>query len=683
MVAEVSLRAAVLLHVDPAWFIRLGRVSEARKRYRAAASAYESAIATCTQSTQGQRHLAHAHYRQGRLHAHLKEWEVAGQSFNEALRIRPDVATWHAHYGEIHESLKDFSAAVDCYQRAISLEPGKSDWRVRLVRVHTKSGRPDKALETGLAGSREAPNSAALASSLTEAYEAVGDWHATAEHLRQLVSRRPADYSLRVRLVECLEHIYFVPFTFDPRGGITAPSGDQQNAESALTEAVEHLRQLTATMPRRPGATHRLGLLHERSGQLNLAADAYRLAMERLAAIDSWWCHRAAHEWAFRLAYVNERLNPSSSPQKRLRRWVAPAAPPSKQPTDIPGFFDAVMYRHGLQISGFLRHDVADVVDIYIDDRLLKRVSVDSTAWRPQHRYDLTHGLMNDFPQKSRLTLRANGRNLLTVGGADAVDLTVDQGSGKVNDKLDKGIAPTKKGTWPRTGTRLADRQERYLHVYQRAKQLLDEQGMKLWLCYGTLLGCYREGQFIPGDDDFDVSYVSVARDAAAFRKECLDVAFKLLQRGLDVNLSINGRLYKVGVDGVWIDITPMWFFRGRAWAFDSHDVTVDAIEPVRQADFLGQKVYIPRDSPAFLEDTYGPDWRIPQPQFRYYRNQEDNKVLAQMWAKPSEVRRFAQRVAAERERNPEAGKFFGVGYPGYPGFSWLTSPDGEQAPAA
>ncbi|MGH3683083.1 MAG: LicD family protein, partial [Natronosporangium sp.] len=490
---------------------------------------------------------------------------------------------------------------------------------------------------------------------------------------------RPRDQALRTRLVDSLEQLYLVPFRLDHTGVVANPP----DSVDALAEATDQLARLTADAPKRTGAPHRLGLLYERSGQFAEAAGAYRLAMDRLVTVDAWWCHRAAHEWAFRLAYVSERLTPSASDDRRLLRTVTPlqSGAATDPPPEPAGFFDAMVFRHGLQMSGFLLPGAGRLVEIHLDDRLLTQVRVKPTGWRPSLRYDLTHGLMNDFPATARLTVRAGGRPLLTVGGATALAVRVPGGTGKVAGKLARGLAPTKKGGWPRTGGRLADRQERYLRVYDRARELLDRQDRQLFLCYGTLLGCHREGGFIPGDDDFDVSYVSRAADPARFRRECQQVALELLRNGMDVNLSINGRLFKVGLDGVWIDVTPIWFYQGRAWAFDAHDLTVEAIEPVRVTEFGGRRAYLPADPEAFLADTYGPDWRTPQPEFRYYRSKADDRVLSQMWAKPSEVREFAQLVEAERAGNPAAGQFVGVGYPGYPGFSWLTTPDGPRTP--
>lgn len=637
--AELGFRAATWLHAEPAWYFRLGEIREARNR-----------------------------------------WDQAEAAFAAALRLSPGHAAWHVRRGEVQQHRADPIAAAESYQRASRLAPGQQEWRIASVRAYLAAGRPDRAIEAGTAALNAPPRHPSLADPLVAAYEAVGDWPAAAGLLRALLARRPADVALRLRLVDCLERLYLVPFTLDHRGVITTTV----DRSGPLAEAVDQLRQVCAQARKRSGPPHRLGLLYERSGQYAAAAESYRLAMERMAASDSWWCHRAAHEWDFRLAYVEHRLagaEPPARPARRLARSVNPVAG-ARSPRPA-GFFDAVMFRHGLQLSGFLLPGQGQAVELYLDDQLLRRVDVQPAAWRPVLRYDLTHGLLADFPERGLLTVRAGGQPLVTVDSAEALEIQVPGGTGKVRGKLARGLSPTKKGGWPRTGKGLAARQEQYLRVYERARTLLDAEGRRLFLCYGTLLGCHREARFIPGDDDFDVSYASHAANPKQFRQECRRIALALLRQGLDINLSINGRLFKVGIDGVWIDITPMWFYRGRAWAFDAHDLTAEAIEPVQEADFLGRPVYLPRDPEAFLADTYGPQWRTPQPGFRYYRSKADDRVLSQMWAKPSEVREFARLAKAERAGNPAAGRFVGVGYPGYPGFSWLTEPDGPRLPAS
>jgi tetratricopeptide (TPR) repeat protein len=679
--AEAGFRTAVRLSEDVSWRLRLGRIQESRNRWAAAEATYTRCLALIDRYPEHEHRRAWLLHRRARMQARRKDWDSAEASYAAALALRPQHAAWHAELGEVHAGREDWPAAANSYRRAVTLEPERLEWLAGAVRTYQKAGRPDQMIE--VTAGTQFHDHAKLARPVAAAYQAVGDWRAAAALLRTLAAGRPRDYALRNQLVDCLELGFLLPFSLDHRGLVEVAAGERKRyADDALAEANEQLEQLAAQDPDRPGPPYRLGLVYERSGQLGKAVAAYRLAMERLANVDSWWCHRAAHEWAFRLTYVRERLSPSESAGRRLQRTATPSRPAGSPGSPVPaGFFDAVMFRHGLQMSGFLLPGPHPVVDIYVDDLLIKQVRVETTEWRPALRFDITHGLLNDFPERSLLTVRAGGLPLVTVDGAEALEIRVPGGSGRIGTKLASGVLITKKGSWPRTGSRLAKRQDAYLRVYQRTRELLDRQGRPLFLSYGTLLGCHREGRFIPGDDDFDAAYVSRAAGPARFRRECWQVARELLLGGLDIKLAINGRMLQAGLDGVWIDISPMWFYRGRIWSFDSHDLTPVAFEPVQTATFLGAEVYLPRSPAAFLADAYGEDWRTPQPHFRHYRSKADDKILAQMWAKPSEVRKFLRLAQTQRKHRPDAGTFAGVGSPGYPGFSWLTSPD-EPGPA-
>jgi tetratricopeptide (TPR) repeat protein len=679
--AEAGFSLAVRLSDEAAWHVRLGRIQEARQRWAQAEATYTRCLALIDRMPAEEHRRSGLLYRQARVQARREEWDRAEASFTAALALRPDVGTWHGHLGEVHASRKAWAAAAECYRRAAALEPDQPAWWLGAVRAYVDAGRPDRAVEVVTAAPERCRSHPTLAKPLAAAYQSVGDWRAAAAVLRTLVARRPRDYALRNQLIDCLEMGFLLPFALDHSGRVELAAEEHKRyADDALAEAIEQLDQLAAREPDKPGPAFRLGMVYERSGQLTRATDAYRLAMERLTNVDSWWCHRAAHEWAFRLAYVRQRLAPSRSAGRRLQRTATPSRP-ADSTAEPAGFFDAVMFRHGLQMSGFLLPGPHQEVEIHLDELLIKQVRVERSGWRPALRFDLTHGLLNDFPERSSLRVRVDSRPLVTVDGSDALVVRVPGGTGRIGEKLAKGLPITKKGSWPKTGRRLATRQDSYLRVYQRARELLDEQGRSLFLSYGTLLGCHREGRFIPGDDDFDAGYVSRAGNPAQFRDECWQVAMALLRNGLDIKLAINGRMLQAGLGGVWVDISPMWFYRGRIWSFDSHDLTPEAFEPVQTGTFLGTEVYLPRDPEAFLADAYGADWRIPQPQFRHYRSKADDRVLAQMWAKPSEVRRFLRLAEAEQARNPAAGTFAGVGSPGYPGFSWLTSP-AEPGPA-
>lgn len=682
-VAELIFHIAARARPTPAWRIQLGLVQEARGHWDRAEATYARVIDSTSESTDA-RHLGIAHYRRARLQARRKDWPAAEASFAEALRLRPTVAAWHAHRAQARERRQDWSGAAESYREAIALEPDKPEWSTQLVRCYVRAGMLPEAVTAGTAALASAPGHVPLLKLVAEAREAIGDWAGAAELLRDLMARDRPTYALQSQLARCLENLYRVPFRLTGEGTVAAGPADQAaTAAAALQEAVETLRQMAAHPSSSVLDLVRLGILYERSGRLKEAAETYRLGMERLPRVDSWWCHKTAYDLEFRLDYVEEQLSPADPPRWHLRRSVRPAEQ-ATTPVERPaGFFDALVGRDGLQFSGFLLPtNSTTFVEIRLDDVLLKRIRTDQSAWRPTFRFDVSKGTLGGFPPQCTVSVHADGVPLVTCGGAPAVEVHVARGTGKIIEQLRSGRALTKKGHWPLAGKQLEERRRRYLDVYERTRDLLDGTGRKLFLSYGTLLGCHREGGFIAGDDDFDASYVSTAPDPARYRKECYDVAYRLLESGLDIAFAINGRMLKVGVDGVWIDVGPLWFHRGKALSFVVHDVDRSAVEPVQTVTFCGRSVYVPRDPDAFLADTYGHDWRTPRQDFRYYRSKEDNKLLSQMWARPSEVRAFAAKAAALRKRRETVGRFFGIGYPAYPGFSWLISPDGHERAA-
>jgi len=141
--AELGYRLATRLHPEPAWYIRLGKIQEARDHWAAAEAAYARTLEVAKGGSQ----QATAHYRQARARVRRKDWDDAEASFAAAVSLRPERSVWHVHRAENQERRGDWPAAAASYQEALRLDPEQSEWRARLVRGHLKTGRPDLAVE--------------------------------------------------------------------------------------------------------------------------------------------------------------------------------------------------------------------------------------------------------------------------------------------------------------------------------------------------------------------------------------------------------------------------------------------------------------------------------------------------------------------------------------------------------
>lgn len=133
-----------------------------------------------------------------------------------------------------------------------------------------------------------------------------------------------------------------------------------------------------------------------------------------------------------------------------------------------------------------------------------------------------------------------------------------------------------------------------------------DGQGVEFWLSEGTALGVVRDGDFIPWDDDVDVSIW--AKDAKRFRHT---VVPELRRRGFVFS---HGRQNFLSFfrRGEKLDVSVMDRGRCEAGRADCTQL-FPHVRHFRTVDLpSGYKVKVPASS-DFLVYLYGPHWRTPQ----------------------------------------------------------------------
>ena len=162
----------------------------------------------------------------------------------------------------------------------------------------------------------------------------------------------------------------------------------------------------------------------------------------------------------------------------------------------------------------------------------------------------------------------------------------------------------------------------RAFNAFAKIRQAMKaEFGYELFVFYGTLLGCIREGDFISHDNDIDFAYISRhhTRDAVVseFQQMC---AFL-------IDLGYQGVLYRHGFgikSPTALDIYYTWFdphghFQA-SFGYHGDTVPFDAAFHEFEERSLGRfKVQVPKSSEKILTQLYGPTWRIPNPGFSHY----------------------------------------------------------------
>ncbi len=349
------------------------------------------------------------------------------------------------------------------------------------------------------------------------------------------------------------------------------------------------------------------------------ATEVYGLALKRLEKVNASWAHAAALEWEYRQAYCAHRSGhrPRNEPEFQVklstsetREEINPA--PGEQNDSFATDFTQL----GLRIRGRVSDPAVAIVSVTIDDHLIKKIDVDHSRDVGFLTFTIRYSTLRFFPSRTQISVLAGERLLRNENGATVAEALCPFGDGSLFERLKSGEKFTKKGTLVSEAL-----PHQLLDVYTQLRSFFAEQlKYDLFLMYGTLLGCYRDGEFIPGDDDIDVGFCTSCNDPTMLKAEAIRVTNELLAAGFNVTSRYNGTLFKVWIDGIDIDIYPIWFQAGRAWAYDAITATPDSFLPSKPLEMLGVEVLVPSDPVKILRCTYGADWQIPQPGFRHYR---------------------------------------------------------------
>ncbi len=166
---------------------------------------------------------------------------------------------------------------------------------------------------------------------------------------------------------------------------------------------------------------------------------------------------------------------------------------------------------------------------------------------------------------------------------------------------------------------------EEILAGTQRAiNDLQVHAGVKAYLNYGALLGAVREGGMLAHDSDTDLCYLSDHSSPADIIAESYRISRAMRERGWnllrmsggDIKLLLplsDGRLCHIDVF-VAFHVGDTFFQLGNR----SGDLPRSAIEPFSTIELHGFSFPAPRDPEAMLAFLYGPQWRTPDPSFRY-----------------------------------------------------------------
>lgn len=411
--------------------------------------------------------------------------------------------------------------------------------------------------------------------------------------------------------------------------------------------------------------------LREATGDLEGAIAAGDHLLAGADQSSSAWINRARHRWQFQTERLRDRVGRGRVHDPLFTAEVVPVEAVGAAPF---GGVAHVRFTHqGLNVAGVVPSGTSDVVEVLVDGEVVRTANLGTGDAIRAFALLLRRATLPHLPPTSRVEVRTtDGAPLWVDGRYVSVEARVPGGAGTLADLRADGIGIDKKGMIGRRPDELRALQDAYLQLYALARDAFERLGHPLFAFYGTLLGIHRDGDLIPGDDDFDVAYVSEADTPEGVRAEAVRLIEALVGAGFTVSVNRRGRLFRLHREGhgdasLHLDVHPMWFVDGYLYV-PNHvrlRATADDFLPLRPVTLRDTAVLLPADPEVFLAGHYGSGWRSPDPGYVDDPTGAAAEVVALLdraLLPPDEQRELADRLATRRADDPSLGRFVPIG---------------------
>lgn len=566
-------------------FFLLGNACDRSRQLDAAAEAFRFSAAANPEN-------AEPLIRLGNIAVKKKEWVAADEAYSAALRLKPSDISLHYQLALVRQESAGDKAALEILERALELVTDH-DWKFRLAQAIERCGEVERAC--------------AIYLDLLSPDRGEADTkYRTSEAISRHVAKRR-----RVTLGNG-ENI-FICSNFE--------AFDLENSVSLARALNVSLRPISA----------------EDALQLsNLEKGEWEKCFQQSLKLRFSRCK----DWLHRNGYFSEssdrsRVNYDTSVIKTVGSWSIvngrwPVAPVGQ------------LLFHGTINSS------AKTVFIFINDIVVKAINVrergEANKSLPrQFSFTIKENVVSALPKVCRVSIGCSDGILLSPMGELEVLLIREQGQGTLLKKLENpNYHINKKGRLDKKINSAAEWREAALTAYTKFSTYLNQRlGRQIFIFHGTLLGAIREGDFIPNDDDFDIAYFSESTTAAAVKKELKSLIKVLAKDGWPVKTNKHRRMFKVQINGLWIDCFAVWAQDGKIWSHSTvcYPGTPSEFLPLRQINFKGVEVNIPNKPEICLQGIYGEGWRVPDPGYQSPRpSKEVKKNLARALLTSQEV---------------------------------------------
>ena len=594
--------------------------------------------------------------------------------------------------GRFAVAMGEHRRAVGALYRAVDREAGQAGWLRELATSAERVGdRPTAAwawLEA--ARCRRGGRAGSDARRATDHLRALRCFEVAREPLEDLARRHPDDLDLKRTQARLLAdqlrwggsvvgdlrvpgRMSFSPLPVEEPSSVgpSTPAAPELRAR-----LIELLEDVVAAIPDKPAWRVRLAVAREAAGDLPGAIEHLEHAVAQARTADGRWAWRRLHAWEFAL----ERCHTANGtprvedPLFAISLGGRESVPPTDPTTTDPvGVYTVEVMHEGVRFHGWTRRPSVDVVEVWHDDRLLRRVNVGGEETVRGFAFTLRRPTVAALPKHGSFHLRTPGEGTwLAFSRYEQVDATVLHGDGRITEVLEAGGEIDKKGTLVAAGASTTDVQRQLLDLYAEVREHFDTRlDRSLLVLYGTLLGVYRDRALIRGDDDFDVGYVSRHSDPAEVKEEAKGFIRSLLAAGFLVTLNHRGRPFRVqrpgAAHGLHLDVQAIWFQDGHAWLhnFTRLPATPEDFVPPVTRTLEGVELHLPKETEHFLAGHYGPGWWTPDPGFKYHvprLSSRWHRMLDDLHLTPREYRAWLCEFVDDGIVDPTAPTFVALG---------------------
>lgn len=393
-----------------------------------------------------------------------------------------------------------------------------------------------------------------------------------------------------------------------------------------LVKVINGLKKWVRTISQAGGVWRAIVFLRaevlESKGKYEEAFALYNSILTKLKAESPPGMFRIWRTWEYyaERAAVSAGISKTDDPLFRCEIRVSSDDPfPAR---NAVGQFEADWFPLGLRIDGYLYKKITGSVLVYLNGEKIRGIPVRQIPFTPGFfSFTVMREVVQNFPEQAVLELRTKSGDILVSGTSQKVTLLVPHGTGTITQRLAAGASINKKGFYSPTSEAVSAMQNRLLQLYTRVNRFFEENFHRsVFILYGTLLGYYRDGDFIKGDDDFDAGFISLKQRAVDVKLETMDMVKELVLAGFIINFNRLGRLFRIRLPEdppeVHLDLRPLWYEDGGIWAHLQAflPMGVDDFLPLNTGQLRGTDIKYPRNSEKFLAAYYGPGWKVPDP---------------------------------------------------------------------